>query len=122
LRKPRRAIFGRTLCCRPFVCAGFVAGRGRAAADCGAIRSNAAVDEFHDVVPPTVVALLWILAITGLLHLLMIWGEVSLTHPTAHARLAVWEMVRGRYQSEFWTGIVLSGLGWYCPAWRSSVM
>ena len=46
----------------------------------------------------------WILAITSLLHLLMIWGEVSLTHATAHARLAVWEMVSGRYKSDFWIG------------------
>jgi len=52
--------------------------------------------------------LLWVLGITSLLHLLMIWGEVSLTHPTAHARLAIWEMVRGRYQADFWVGMVLS--------------
>ncbi|MDQ3666728.1 MAG: polysulfide reductase NrfD [Acidobacteriota bacterium] len=59
--------------------------------------------------------LLWILAITSLLHVLMIWGEVSLTHATAHARLAVWEMVRGRYQSDFWVGLVLSILGGLIP-------
>ena len=41
----------------------------------------------------------------------MIWGEVSLTHATAHARLAVWEMVSGRYKSDFWIGLVLSILG-----------
>jgi hypothetical protein len=46
-----------------------------------------------------------------LLHVLMVWGEASLTHPTAHARLAVWEMVFGRYKSDFWIGIVLSTLG-----------
>src|ERR1041385_6308910 len=44
------------------------------------------------------VVLLWLLAITSMIHLLMVWGEVSLTHPTAHARLAIWEMVRGRYK------------------------
>jgi hypothetical protein len=60
-------------------------------------------------------ALLWILALASLLHLLMIWGEVSLTHPTAHARLAIWEMVRGRYRSEFWIGIVLSIIGGFLP-------
>src|SRR5258706_4565963 len=70
---------------------------------------------FIDVVPPAVLASLWILAVTSLLHLLMIWGEVSLTHPTAHARLAIWEMVHGRYQSEFWMGIVLSVLGGVLP-------
>jgi Fe-S-cluster-containing dehydrogenase component/formate-dependent nitrite reductase membrane component NrfD len=55
--------------------------------------------------------LLWMLAVASLLHLLMICGEVSLTHPTAHARLAIWEMVQGRYKSDFWIGIGLSILG-----------
>jgi formate-dependent nitrite reductase membrane component NrfD len=55
--------------------------------------------------------LLWLLAITSLIHLLMIWGEVSLTHATAHARVAVWEMIRGRYRSDFWFGVGLSALG-----------
>ena len=60
--------------------------------------------------------LLCILAASSLLHLLMIWGEVSLTHPTAHARLAIWEMVRGRYKSDFWIGTVLSFAGGLIPA------
>ena len=68
-----------------------------------------------DIVRPEVVSLLWILAITSLIHLLMIWGEVSLTHPTAHARLAVWEMAQGRYASDFWFGIALSALGGLLP-------
>jgi len=55
--------------------------------------------------------LIWLIALTSLFHLLMIWGEVSLTHPTAHARLAIWEMVHGRYRGDFWTGILLSLLG-----------
>ncbi|MBA3240010.1 MAG: polysulfide reductase NrfD [Acidobacteria bacterium] len=42
-----------------------------------------------------------------LAHLLMVWGEVTLAHPTAHASLAVWEMTRGRYAAYFWTGLVL---------------
>jgi Ni/Fe-hydrogenase subunit HybB-like protein len=48
------------------------------------------------------------LAISTGLHLLMIWGEVSLTHGTAHTRLAIWEMIRGRYKEHFWIGITLS--------------
>jgi Fe-S-cluster-containing dehydrogenase component/formate-dependent nitrite reductase membrane component NrfD len=56
-----------------------------------------------------------VLAVTSLLHLLMIWGEVSLTHPTAHARLAIHEMVRGRYRSDFWIGTALSILGALLP-------
>lgn len=64
--------------------------------------------------------LMWLLAVTGLIHVLMIWGEVSLTHPTAHARLAIWEMVRGRYRTDFWLAIALSVLGTLLP-WLSLV-
>jgi Fe-S-cluster-containing dehydrogenase component/formate-dependent nitrite reductase membrane component NrfD len=67
-------------------------------------------------VPSGVVASLRILAVTSLLHLLMIWGEVSLTHPTAHARLAIWEMVRGRYRNDFWMGTLLSLVGGLLPS------
>src|SRR5687768_4080111 len=59
--------------------------------------------------------LLWILAVSTLIHVLMVWGEVSLTHATAHARLAVWEMVSGRYKSDFWVGMALSMLGGMIP-------
>jgi Fe-S-cluster-containing dehydrogenase component/formate-dependent nitrite reductase membrane component NrfD len=59
--------------------------------------------------------LLWILAITSVIHLLMVWGEVSLTHPTAHARLAIWEMVKGRYKTDFWMGTALSIIGGLLP-------
>ena len=62
--------------------------------------------------------LLWTLGLTSLLHLLMIWGEVTLTHPTAHARLAVWEMVWGRYRAFFWTGVVLAIFSGLAP-WLS---
>ncbi len=62
-----------------------------------------------------VIPLLWMLGATSLLHLLMVWGEVSLTHPTAHARLAVTEMTRGRYRTYFWAGIVLTMLGGLAP-------
>jgi formate-dependent nitrite reductase membrane component NrfD/ferredoxin len=59
--------------------------------------------------------LLWILAITSVIHLLMVGGEVSLTHPTAHARLAIWEMVKGRYKTDFWMGTALSIVGGLLP-------
>lgn len=64
-----------------------------------------------NTVLPGVYWLTWALAIASLIHLLMVWGEVSLTHPTAHARLAIWEMVKGRYKTAFWTGTVLSIAG-----------
>ena len=60
--------------------------------------------------------LTWLVAITSLIHLLMIWGEVSLTHSTAHARLAVWEMVSGRYRNDFWLGTLLSLAGGVIPS------
>jgi Fe-S-cluster-containing dehydrogenase component/formate-dependent nitrite reductase membrane component NrfD len=63
-----------------------------------------------------VTVLLWMLATASLIHLLMIWGEVSLTHATAHARLAVWEMMQGRYKENFWLGLALSLLGGVLPA------
>jgi Fe-S-cluster-containing dehydrogenase component/formate-dependent nitrite reductase membrane component NrfD len=62
-------------------------------------------------VPFAFVISLWILAVTSVLHVLVIWGEVSLTHATAHARVAIWEMMRGRYRSGFWIGVILSILG-----------
>ena len=48
------------------------------------------------------------LAVSSLIHLLMIWGETSLTHSTAHARVAVWEMMHGRYKGSFWLGVLAS--------------
>ena len=73
------------------------------------------VFNFRTGTAPPVLASIWLFAITSLLHLLMIWGEVSLTHPTAHARLAIWEMVRGRYKGDFWIGTVLSLFGGLLP-------
>src|SRR5215207_8298482 len=74
-----------------------------------------APDGVIDTIRPEVNMLLWTLALAGLIHLLMVWGEVSLTHPTAHSRLAIWEMVKGRYRSDFWTGTILSVLGGLLP-------
>jgi len=59
--------------------------------------------------------LMWMVASTSLLHVLMVWGEVTLVHPTAHARLAVWEMVSGRYKTDFMVGMLLSILGGTLP-------
>ncbi len=56
--------------------------------------------------PMAVPWLLWALAAAALAHLGMVLGEATLTHPTAHAKLAAWEMIRGRYAGFFWAGIV----------------
>jgi Ni/Fe-hydrogenase subunit HybB-like protein len=68
---------------------------------------SAALMPFAVWLEPEGAPLAWALGATSLLHLLMVWGEVTLTHPTAHARLAVREMTRGRYAAFFWAGIVL---------------
>jgi Fe-S-cluster-containing dehydrogenase component len=65
--------------------------------------------------PALVQSLLWILGATTLLHLLFIWGEITLTHPTAHARLAVREMTRGRYRAYFWTSLALTLAAVFAP-------
>jgi len=80
-----------------------------------AVENTSAVERFLGIARPEVVWLLWILAITSAIHLLMIAGEVSLTHPTAHARLAIFEMVYGRYKADFWFGIILSVFGGLLP-------
>ncbi len=40
-------------------------------------------------------------------HLLLVAGEMTLTHPTAHAQLAAGAMTRGRYWRFFWPGVAL---------------
>ena len=62
----------------------------------------------RDAVTP----LAWILAGGCLAHLLLVLGEVTLTHPTAHARLAAFELARGRFRGFFWAaaGLVAAGL------------
>jgi len=63
----------------------------------------------------TFIALVWIVAATTLLHVLIVAGEISLTHATAHARVAVWELAHGRYKSPFWWGVLLSIAGGALP-------
>ncbi|HYL05551.1 MAG TPA: 4Fe-4S dicluster domain-containing protein [Thermoanaerobaculia bacterium] len=58
-----------------------------------------------------VARLLAIVAAAGLAHLALVAGECTLTHATAHARLAVREMLRGRYRLWFWAGVVLVAAG-----------
>ncbi len=81
----------------------------------GTMASDDMLSGLIDTVRLEVYYSFWILAVASLIHILMIWGEVSLTHPTAHARLAIWEMVHGRYQSDFWMGTALSIIGALLP-------
>ncbi|HUP47944.1 MAG TPA: 4Fe-4S dicluster domain-containing protein [Thermoanaerobaculia bacterium] len=48
-----------------------------------------------------------LLAMATAFHLLLIAAEVLTPHPTAHARLAVREMVRGRHRLAFGAGVIL---------------
>jgi hypothetical protein len=48
-------------------------------------------------------------------HLLFVLGETTLTHPTAHARLAVHEMTAGRYRAFFLTSLPLVTIGIAAP-------
>jgi Ni/Fe-hydrogenase subunit HybB-like protein len=74
--------------------------------------------------PAAVRPLLAVLAGASLIHVLMVLGETTLTHGTAHAHLAIREMTRGRYRGYFWTGIALGAIsilapwlqGWSVPA------
>jgi len=65
----------------------------------------------RDAVTP----LAWILAGACLTHLLLVFGEVTLTHPTAHARLAAFELTRGRFRGFFWAAAVLVAAGLAAP-------
>jgi Fe-S-cluster-containing dehydrogenase component/formate-dependent nitrite reductase membrane component NrfD len=65
--------------------------------------------------PTAVEPLLWSLGALSLTHLLLIWGETSIVHPTAHAHLAVREMTRGRYRAFFLAGLALSLVGVFAP-------
>jgi Fe-S-cluster-containing dehydrogenase component/formate-dependent nitrite reductase membrane component NrfD len=50
----------------------------------------------------------WLLAGSALAHLLLVVGEVTVGHPTAHARQAAHELSRGAFARWFWTGLALA--------------
>lgn len=56
-----------------------------------------------------------LLAGACLTHLLLVLGETTLAHPTAHAHLATWEMTRGGFRAFFWTGAALVATGGLAP-------
>jgi len=68
-----------------------------------------------DFFSPAFLATLWILLGSSAIHVLMVFGELSLTHATAHARVAIWEMTRARYKHAFWIGLLLSIAGGLLP-------
>jgi Fe-S-cluster-containing dehydrogenase component/formate-dependent nitrite reductase membrane component NrfD len=57
---------------------------------------------------------------SALLVVVFVFFETTMVHVTAHSRLAVWEMTRGRYAGYFWGGVLLLAVGaatpWLGPA------
>jgi Fe-S-cluster-containing dehydrogenase component/formate-dependent nitrite reductase membrane component NrfD len=55
--------------------------------------------------------LLWMLTAACGAHLILVAGETTAGHRTAHARLAVAEMTSGGLRVFFWTGLLLASIG-----------
>jgi hypothetical protein len=73
--------------------------------------------------PAAVAPLLRLVAGTAVVHLLMVCGETTLTHTTAHAALATHEMTHGRFAGFFWAGVLLAGAAVAAPwlgAWMAA--
>ncbi len=70
------------------------------------------------VEPSAVLGLTRIVGIGAAVHLLLVLGEVTLPHATAHARLASWEMTSGRFRAWFRASLVLVALAAAAP-WPS---
>jgi hypothetical protein len=62
-----------------------------------------------------VTPLAWTLTASAVVHVLMVVGEVTLPHPTAHARLAAHTMTHGRLARFFWSGLVATALAGLAP-------
>ena len=58
----------------------------------------------------------WVLAGSAAAHLLLVLGEVTLPHVTAHARLATRNLVLGPCAPFFWAGAALVAVGVAAPA------
>jgi Fe-S-cluster-containing dehydrogenase component/formate-dependent nitrite reductase membrane component NrfD len=65
--------------------------------------------------PDLVAALAWTVAGSSAVHLLMILGEVTLPHPTAHARTAAHNLTSGRFKVPFRAGVLLSVVALAAP-------
>ena len=70
--------------------------------------------------PAALPFLLWAVSLTAIAHLLLVLGQSTLSHATAHAHLAMCEMVRGRFAGFFWVGVALvavAGAGHWLGLW-----
>ena len=57
----------------------------------------------------------WLLAAGALTHLVLLASEISIGHPTAHARVTVHQMTAGPYARWFWPGVALAALAGSAP-------
>lgn len=62
-----------------------------------------------------VASALLVFAAANAVHLLLVAGEVLMPAPTAHAKLAEKQMVRGRYRTWFWAGALGAAAGVAAP-------
>jgi len=62
-----------------------------------------------------VTAALAVLAVAAGVRVILVAGEVTLPHVTAHARLAARQMTRGRYAWFFWPGLAAVAVGTAAP-------
>jgi hypothetical protein len=53
-------------------------------------------------------------------HVLLVLGEITVTHPTEHAHLAAAAMTRGRYARWFWPGLAAAAVAVAAP-WAGAV-
>jgi Fe-S-cluster-containing dehydrogenase component/formate-dependent nitrite reductase membrane component NrfD len=63
------------------------------------------------IAPEAVATLARLTAFATAAHVLLITGETTIPHGTAHARLAVREMTAGPFRGFFWSGVLLQLLG-----------
>ena len=66
--------------------------------------------------PPLVTLLLWTVCAASIVHLAFVVSDVTMAHPTMHAKVAAREMTRGRFARLFWAGVVLVVVAVSAPA------
>ncbi|MCS6925902.1 MAG: hypothetical protein NZ578_08390, partial [Candidatus Binatia bacterium] len=47
-------------------------------------------------------------------------GEITLAHPTAHAKYALHEMTKGSFRLFFWAGLCFAAVGLFAP-WLETI-
>ena len=65
--------------------------------------------------PQTTQFVLWMTGAATLLHLVFVGAEFTAPSPSEHARIAHYEMTRGRFRTFFATGVALSAIGLLAP-------